>query len=36
MKAHLYLILKRLKKKFYENNFDNKSKGWGWKNNNSN
>ena len=27
--------LKELKKNFYENNFNNKSKGWGWKNNNS-
>ena len=30
------LNIKKIKKKFHENYFDNKSKGWGWKNNNSN
>ena len=30
------LNIKKIKKKNHENNFDNKSKGWGWKNNNSN
>ena len=28
-------IKKIRKKKFHENNFNNKSKGWGWQNNNS-
>ena len=30
------LNIKKIKKKFHENNFNYKSKGWGWKNNNCN
>ena len=30
------LNIKKIKKKFHENNFNNKSKGWSRKNNNSN